>query len=127
MPQAHNAAEASQAGKAMSHARWSREPNRVAALAPAREGLLRKFLLQVDPDGVLPPAERARRAESARKAFYADLTRRSLAARRARKAAAEPFDKAPVPTTGHRDGCQLPEDHRGECRRASNPNYGGRS
>ena len=111
----------------MSHLRWSREPDRVAALKPARDGLLRKFEQQVDPEGTLDPAERALRADSARKAFYVGLAMKSNAARRARRAAPKPFDKAPVPPTGHRDGCQLPEDHRGECRRASNPNYGGRS
>lgn len=70
-----------------SHTRWSREPDRTAATAPARKGLQARFEREVDPDGVLDPAERAKRAESARKAFYADLTRKSIAARRRRKAA----------------------------------------
>jgi hypothetical protein len=73
--------------RAASHVRWSREPDRTEATAPARAGLQAKFEKQVDPDGLLDPTERAKRAESARKAYYADLTRRSIAARRRRKAA----------------------------------------
>jgi hypothetical protein len=48
------------------------------------------FERQVDPDGVLPQAERTRRAEAARKAHYAEMARRSLAARRAKKAQTNP-------------------------------------
>lgn len=70
------------------HTRWAHEPDRSAATAPARAGLQARFERQVDPDGVLDPAERAKRAESARKAFYADLTRKSIAARRKKKEAA---------------------------------------
>ncbi|MEV6344171.1 hypothetical protein [Actinoplanes sp. NPDC051851] len=71
--------------RAASHARWSREADRTAATAPARAGLQARFERQVDPDGVLPLPERARRAESARKAYYADLTRKSIAARRRKR------------------------------------------
>lgn len=73
--------------RAASHQRWAQEPDRSAATAPARAGLQARFERQVDPNGVLDPVERAKRAESARKAFYADLTRKSIAARRRRKAA----------------------------------------
>lgn len=74
--------------RSASHVRWSREGDRAAATAPARAGLQAKFERQVDPDGTLDPAERAKRAESARKAYYAELTRKSIAARRRRKTAA---------------------------------------
>jgi len=100
----------------MSHLRWSKVEDRTAATKPGRDGLLRRFELQVDPDGTLDPAERAKRAENARRAFYADLALKSAAARRARKEA------EPQRPTGHRAGCQLPEDHASECRRASSPN-----
>lgn len=73
--------------RAASHVRWSREADRSAATAPARKGLQDRFEREVDPDGVLDPVERATRAESARKAYYADLTRKSIAARRKRRAA----------------------------------------
>lgn len=73
--------------RAASHHRWSRESDRSAATAPARAGLQNRFEREVDPDGTLDPIVRAQRAESARKAFYADLARKSIAARRRRKAA----------------------------------------
>jgi hypothetical protein len=52
-----------------------------------REKFLERFDLQVDPDGTLDPAERARRAEHARKAYFAGLALKSARARAARKAA----------------------------------------
>ena len=80
-------AERSLRSRTAVHTRWARESDRTAATEPARRGLQARFEREVDPDGVLDPAERARRLESARKAFYADLTRKSIAARRRRKAA----------------------------------------
>lgn len=52
-----------------------------AHTAPARRAFLDRFEREVDPDGTLPPAERARRAEHARKAYF---TRLALASARAR-------------------------------------------
>ncbi len=50
--------------------------------APARKAFLERFEREVDPDWVLEPAERRRRAEHAKKAhFY----RMALASARARK------------------------------------------
>jgi hypothetical protein len=43
-----------------------------------------KFERQVDPNNELLAAERAKRAESARKAFYAELALKSARARRSR-------------------------------------------
>jgi len=56
---------------------------RHAVAAPARAGFLRRFELQVDPDGRLSPEERASRAHHAMKAHMAELSLRS-AQRRAR-------------------------------------------
>jgi hypothetical protein len=50
--------------------------------APARAAFLDRFEREVDPDGTLPPDERARRAEHARKAYFLDLARKSAAARK---------------------------------------------
>ena len=50
---------------------------------PAREAFLAQFERQVDPEGVLPQAERARRAQHARQAHMARL---ALASARARSA-----------------------------------------
>lgn len=52
--------------------------------APARQGFARRFEQLVDPDGVLDPAERAVRAERARRAHMLVLAERSAAVRRAR-------------------------------------------
>ncbi len=40
---------------------------------PAREAFRARFQREVDPDGLLPEAERQRRAEAARRAFYARI------------------------------------------------------
>jgi hypothetical protein len=68
------------------HTRWSREPDRSAATAKARKGLLDRFEREVDPENKLDPAERAVRADNARKAFYLRLSLKSADARRRRKA-----------------------------------------
>ena len=52
--------------------------------ANARRAFLSKFDELVDPRGELPPAERARRAEAARKAHFAKLSLASAKARRKR-------------------------------------------
>lgn len=67
------------------NAKWAFVGDRAAATAAARAAAESRFERQVDPDGTLPPAERAQRAESARKAFYATLAYRSAKARAKRK------------------------------------------
>ena len=52
--------------------------------ASARAAFEQRFARQVDPDGVLPEAERQRRAECARKAYYSALAAKSARARRNR-------------------------------------------
>ena len=49
--------------------------------APARAAFMGRFEIAVDPDGILPPAERARRAEAARKLYFAKLALKSAKAR----------------------------------------------
>jgi hypothetical protein len=66
-------AEASLRGQLAAHTRWASVEDRRAATAKARKAFLDRFERQVDPDRVLPPSERARRAESARKAHMARL------------------------------------------------------
>lgn len=61
--------------------RWGREPDRVAATAPARAGLWAKYLREADPDGVLSDDERARRAEHLRRAQLLKASRAAAAAR----------------------------------------------
>ena len=77
-------AQRSLAGKKGAHRSWAVTPDRSARTAPARAAMQKKFEQQVDPEGLLPLPERARRAEHLRKAHYADLALRSAKARRAR-------------------------------------------
>lgn len=67
------------------HESWARTPDRSARTAKARQALLEKFEREVDPDNALLPAERAKRAESARKAYYLRLAMKSAQARQRRK------------------------------------------
>jgi hypothetical protein len=53
----------------------------------ARKANAARFERQVDPKGKLPPAERARRAAHAERAYMLQLAYRSAKARAARKAA----------------------------------------
>lgn len=59
------------------HESWAHTEDRSARTANARKALLDKFEQEVDPDGVLTPAERAKRAEHARKAYFARLALKS--------------------------------------------------
>lgn len=74
---------------AAAHASWANTRDPAGRTAPAREAarsaLLDQFEREVDPDGDLPEAERARRAESARKAYFQKLALKSVRARRARR------------------------------------------
>lgn len=71
------------------HESWANTPDRAARTAPARAALMAKFEREVDPDGTLPPDERARRAEHKRKAYFQRLALKSAKARRARAIVAE--------------------------------------
>jgi hypothetical protein len=55
----------------------------------ARAVFLARFDRQADPDGLLPPAERERRAQQLRSAHFARLALASAKARRARRSAAK--------------------------------------
>lgn len=76
-------------GKVGAHRRWSRTTDRSAATAKARAAFASKFEEQVDPDGTLPPVERARLAENARKAYFAELSLRRVQAAARRKRSAD--------------------------------------
>jgi hypothetical protein len=71
-----------------SHASWAKTDDRTARTAAARRAFDERFEREVDPDGVLAPAERTRRAANARKAYYARLALASAKARRRRGGAA---------------------------------------
>ncbi len=70
-------------GRAGAHAMHSRNDSKVVS-QPARDAFLRTFEDQVDPDRVLPDAERARRAHHALQSYMAGLALKSAKARRKR-------------------------------------------
>ncbi len=80
------AAERSTLARLAAHESWAATSDRTARTAPARAAMLARFELQVDPDGILAPAERAKRAESARRAYFTRLALKSARTRRQRLA-----------------------------------------
>jgi hypothetical protein len=72
----------SAAGKIGSHASWARTADRSARTAPGRRAFMERFYDEVDPERVLPEAERELRAQSARKAYFSRLAMKSAKARR---------------------------------------------
>lgn len=79
------AADRSSRAKIAAHTRWANTDPREASEA-ARRRQMDRFERQVDPDGVLAPAERARRAEHARRAYMQRLALKSAQSRRRKKA-----------------------------------------
>src|SRR5258705_13727868 len=69
------------------HASWANTEDRTARTEAAREALQRRFEREVDPDGVLDPEERRKRADNARKAHMERLRLASLKSRRLRREA----------------------------------------
>ncbi len=53
--------------------------------AAGRASFMARFEREVDPEGVLPPKERARRAEAAKRAHFSRLAYKSAQARARRK------------------------------------------
>ncbi|MEV4212931.1 hypothetical protein [Micromonospora sp. NPDC049662] len=86
---AHDPTERALLARVAAHTRWAKTPDRAASTAAARQAFRDRFEREVDPEGVLPPQERARRAESARSAFYSRLALKSARARRLRREADE--------------------------------------
>lgn len=70
------------------HESWAKTEDPTARTAPGRAAFRDRFTREVDPDGSLDPAERERRADHARKAYYQRLALKSAKARRAKRDAA---------------------------------------
>lgn len=81
-----SATERSLHAQAASLTHWSKVPDRTAATQAMRDGFTRRLELQVDPAGLLPPQELARRVEMARKAHLANMSRLAAKARREKAA-----------------------------------------
>jgi hypothetical protein len=63
------------------HALHAKVTDPAAHTAPARQSFLSRFEREVDPEGLLTPQERARRAEHAKKAYFLRLAAASSTAR----------------------------------------------
>lgn len=94
-----SASERRLAAQIAAHESWAHTSDRSARTAPARAALLARFEAQVDPDGALPPDERARRAEHARKAYFQRLALKSARARRRSRELAAEADEAAAELT----------------------------
>jgi hypothetical protein len=57
---------------------WARTQDRSARTRPAREAFLKRFEREVDPEGKLPPDERALRANHALRAHMLRLRKRVI-------------------------------------------------
>jgi hypothetical protein len=75
------------------HAMHGRHDSRQTT-AKARAAFLATFERQADPEGCLPAAERERRAQQLRSAYFARLALASAKARRARRRAAKGGEEA---------------------------------
>lgn len=74
-------------GRIGAHVMHARNDPRETTTA-ARAAFNSRWEREVDPDGVLNPAERARRADHAKKAYFLRLALKSAKVRRDRKGAA---------------------------------------
>ncbi len=77
------------------HEWWAKTTDSTARTEPARRALLDRFEREVDPDGVLPSHERARRAAHACKAYFTRLALRSAHVVRPPKVPGEPMRVQP--------------------------------
>lgn len=69
------------------HTLHSKVADPSAHTAPARDAFLSRFEREVDPDGVLSAADRKRRAEHAKRAYFQTLALKSARARARGRAA----------------------------------------
>jgi hypothetical protein len=92
-----NPSERALRARLAAHAMHGRNDAR-ATTAKARAAFLARFERQADPEGRLPPAERQRRAQQLRRAYFARLALASAKARRARRPAAKGGDRSTGPS-----------------------------
>ena len=81
MPDSLTPAERTQRARLAAHVLHSKYDSRELT-RPARDKFNQRFLNEVDPEHVLSEAERERRAEHARKAYFTRLAFKSAVARR---------------------------------------------
>jgi hypothetical protein len=83
-------ADRSMRARIAAHERWAKEPDYTAATAPARAGLSRRFVADVEASAaaqgiVLTEDQLTERVEHLRKAHYLRMAQRSIAVRRENK------------------------------------------
>jgi hypothetical protein len=86
MPRERTPQQRALAARIAAHTKWA-TTDPVEGTAKARAAFLDRFEREVDPGLTLPPHERARRAEHARKAYFTRLALASANARRKTAAA----------------------------------------
>jgi len=69
-------AQKSARARLAAHTRWANTEDRTAATAPARAAATNRYERQVDPEGLLDPGERRRRALHAQRAHMAVMSLR---------------------------------------------------
>ncbi|MFI7448174.1 hypothetical protein ACIBQX_11805 [Nonomuraea sp. NPDC049714] len=82
-------AERSLRARKGAHTSWANTSDPAARTKPARDGFLKRFEQQVDPNNELPAAERERRAGHLRKAHMQELAAKSAQKRRENREAKE--------------------------------------
>jgi len=70
------------------HTSWANTTDRRKRTSNGTAAFLARFERQVDPNNELDPAERARRAESAKKAYMSGLALKAAKSKRAKRTAA---------------------------------------
>jgi hypothetical protein len=98
--------ERSLAAQMAAHALHAQVADPSAHTAPARKAALERFERQVDPEGLLSPGERARRAEHARKSYFLKLALLSAQVRRKKARMSTGEATAATPHPGSPPGAQ---------------------
>ena len=76
------------------HQSWANTIDRKARTSAGTEAFLSRFEKQVDPEGTLTKRERERRAESAKRSYFAALALKASKAKAAKKGMSGPGPKA---------------------------------
>lgn len=90
--------ERRQIGRIGGFTSWANTEDRTARTQLGRAAFLKRFDDQVDPERRLSPQERAKRADAAKKAYFASLALKSAKARR--RGAVQYPDEAAAGTSG---------------------------
>lgn len=65
-----------------SHASWKRTPDRARRTRPGSQALLARIAAEVDPDGVMSPADREKAVKNAVSEHFSRLAMKAAAARK---------------------------------------------